>query len=368
MRPKPTREWVMAELERLGVRVVSGRLGRKGGEDDDESESEGRKKGPTKGVNISAASMPMERTSSIGWGGADADLNSLMMARRNSSLGLSIMNDTGRGSLALGHVMLDTGDPTMPPHRPLVGGGAAAAYEAARHDHFTQKASEQQRRGSSLGLGSLGGGNGGIGNVGLSVSANQHYEMLKLHHMNLLNEIQETTLMMNLYQQQQLQQQHQQLQAQANVEMGNDPTGLALMMQSGAAGLDMFAGQLSQRGSLGLGAPMGSGFGNAQLQLIQQQQMQQALLQQQAARATENPPAPAAGPLANELEGRIAQLKQDIAKSDDDTMSEKKRSPEDTAEEEEESQQLPPTKRAKKVDTDQAEKLSGDKSKGSAAV
>lgn len=28
--------------------------------------------------------------------------------------------------------------------------------------------------------------------------------MLKLHHMNLLNEIQETTLMMNLYQQQQV--------------------------------------------------------------------------------------------------------------------------------------------------------------------
>ena len=42
---------------------------------------------------------------------------------------------------------------------------------------------------------------------GLSVNPNQHSEMLKLHHMNLLNEIQETTLMMNLYQQQQLQQQ-----------------------------------------------------------------------------------------------------------------------------------------------------------------
>ena len=36
MRPKPTRDWVMLELERLGVRVVSGRLGRKAGEDDDE--------------------------------------------------------------------------------------------------------------------------------------------------------------------------------------------------------------------------------------------------------------------------------------------------------------------------------------------
>ena len=35
MRPKPSREWVMLELERLGVRVVSGRLGRKAGEEDE---------------------------------------------------------------------------------------------------------------------------------------------------------------------------------------------------------------------------------------------------------------------------------------------------------------------------------------------
>ena len=49
--------------------------------------------------------------------------------------------------------------------------------------------------------------NNAMPSFGLSVNPNQHYEMLKLHHMNLLNEIQETTLMMNLYQQQQLQQQ-----------------------------------------------------------------------------------------------------------------------------------------------------------------
>lgn len=41
MRPKPTRDWVMLELERLGVRVVSGRLGRKAGDDE-----EADKKGP----------------------------------------------------------------------------------------------------------------------------------------------------------------------------------------------------------------------------------------------------------------------------------------------------------------------------------
>ena len=44
MRPKPTREWVMTELERLGVRVVSGRLGRKAGEDD-EGDTQGKQSG-----------------------------------------------------------------------------------------------------------------------------------------------------------------------------------------------------------------------------------------------------------------------------------------------------------------------------------
>lgn len=36
IRPKPTREWVMNELERLGVRIVSGKLGRKADDDDGE--------------------------------------------------------------------------------------------------------------------------------------------------------------------------------------------------------------------------------------------------------------------------------------------------------------------------------------------
>jgi len=50
MRPKPTREWVMLELERLQVRVVSGRLGRKGGsgEADDDEDGDGEKKQTTK--------------------------------------------------------------------------------------------------------------------------------------------------------------------------------------------------------------------------------------------------------------------------------------------------------------------------------
>ena len=71
-----------------------------------------------------------------------------------------------------------------------------------------------------LGTGPLGGLGGGssalaaVSGLGPNATPSQHYEMLKLHHMNLLQEIQETTMMMNLYQQQMLQEQQEQLQQQ----------------------------------------------------------------------------------------------------------------------------------------------------------
>ena len=53
------------------------------------------------------------------------------MLRRSSSLGFSLMNDDPkrRSSLnSLGPILgLDSNDAGMPPHRPMVGGGAAAA-------------------------------------------------------------------------------------------------------------------------------------------------------------------------------------------------------------------------------------------------
>jgi hypothetical protein len=164
MRPKPSRDWVMLELERLGVRVVSGRLGRKAGEDGEDDL-------PPPGKNGSMAGGTMDRSNSLGWGAGDSELSTLM-ARRNSSLGMSMMNDAGhRGSLgSLGQIV--GMDSEMPPHRPLVGGGAAAAYEASRHDHYSGAGSEQQRRTSSLGLGTLTAG--GLGNMGMAVNPNQY--------------------------------------------------------------------------------------------------------------------------------------------------------------------------------------------------
>ena len=294
MRPKPTREWVMIELERLQVRVVSGRLGRKGGGEDDEDEEPLKKSGMPPITDpallrrdsllsgrrdsllgnrrdsitglLSAADMAGSsmRNNSLGmFGGDTMDL----MQRRSSSLGLSLLPDDIKGrnsSLNLGS-LLDGGDPSIPPHRPLVGGGSAAAYEAARADHYTNMAAqkargtEQQRRASGLsGMGS--------GQMGLSVNPNQHYEMLKLHHMNLLNEIQETTLMMNLYQQQQLQQQQQQLQQQNDIANGNDQMALLLQHQG--------MGGQGRMGSLGLGGGTNSAAASGDMQALLRQQQQ----------------------------------------------------------------------------------------------
>jgi len=223
MRPKPTREWVMLELERLGVRVVSGRLGRRGEGNDEGGEDENSEGGDSEqgGASGGNNSRGMNKFGNIAMG----------------NMGMGIGDNTGIGNM-LGGGGGGGGNGNSNPcnNRPMVGGGSAAAYEAARADHYRKL--EDSRSGNNKG--DVGGNNNpqdnlsmmnatamstgmsgmnntmpgdGEGNAlnmpafGPSVNPNQHYEMLKLHHMNLLNEIQETTLMMNLYQQQQLQQQ-----------------------------------------------------------------------------------------------------------------------------------------------------------------
>lgn len=235
MRPKPTREWVMLELERLNVRVVSGRSAK----DDEYGDEDGMGMGNMVGMGPSDQNRRGSVTESLmnnrgqamnggGWNGdnqmgGNMGYNSSLMQRRGSaSLPTGIMGN--------GNNMKNGDDADVPPHRPLVGGGSAAAYEAARDEHYRQLAENKRNEDKddshsndmglpmpnpmvNMGGGSnMGGGNDGGGLNGLSINANQHYEMLKLHHMNLLNEIQETTLMMNIYQQQQLQQQQQQIQ------------------------------------------------------------------------------------------------------------------------------------------------------------
>jgi len=211
MRPKPTRQWVMLELERLQVRVVSGRTGRKDdddeGDDDDDDDDDNANDAKKKNSKVNGA------------GGNEGSKN-----------GKKYNSDKGRNSSK------NDDSPIIPPHRPLVGGGSAAAYEAARADHYMniaeQKSVKKKNKSESkdkpndvnISMASdhmcqmkakMNNNNNNnrllsqtpvaMPQLGLTINPNQHYEMLKLHHMNLLNEIQETTLMMNLYKQQQQQ-------------------------------------------------------------------------------------------------------------------------------------------------------------------
>eukprot|EP00934_Nitzschia_sp_Nitz4_P002619 Nitzschia sp. Nitz4//scaffold57_size113557//11904//12928//NITZ4_003981-RA/size113557-augustus-gene-0.168-mRNA-1//1//CDS//3329554816//2609//frame0 len=189
MRPKPTREWVMQELERLGVRIVSGKLGRKADDDDERGDGMG-------GMN---AGNFAQGPGMDGMGGAD----SMGQNRRGSGMGM---------------------------------GPSASALAAG------------------------GGTLGGMPPASAGGQVNQHYEMLKLHHMNLLQELHETTMMMNMYQQQQLQQ--EQVRMQQN--QGSDNPANMMAQRQGSLGggsvVDsMFGSGMGQRGSLGLGmGPRGS--------------------------------------------------------------------------------------------------------------
>jgi hypothetical protein len=82
--------------------------------------------------------------------------------------------------------------------------------------------------------------------------------MLKLHHMNLLNEIQETTLMMNLYQQQQLQQQKALQSSEVNIELQQlaERQQLLAMQQLHSLQFPHSTGNM-----LGVGVGLGTGYG-----------------------------------------------------------------------------------------------------------
>ena len=231
----------MLELERLNVRVVSGRAVKD--EDYAGDESIGRMQNAPNNADPNLVGRRGSITASLlnaadiarasggggewsvdngigngnGLGGFDASSMQQRRNNNNSQHSNSIMGDLSKKD-------------DVPAHRPLVGGGSAAAYEAARAEHYRELAEKKNKDQSpsnedgimsnAMGVMQSGGLGGGMqqGLGGPSINANQHYEMLKLHHMNLLNEIQETTLMMNIYQQQQFQQQQQQQMQQQQIK------------------------------------------------------------------------------------------------------------------------------------------------------
>lgn len=301
MRPKPSREWVMLELERLQIRAVTGKNANPGGG------GQGKDTGSAGGgsddggsVDNKAGMMGM----GIGMGMGMSGGNGTMM----QGGGLDLMQGGGGGGNMIHKLNgMNGGGGSMngngPQHGPLGGGGggsSSGAYEAGCGDSYANNNSNgnnnamgpigvgvgvkdnnnnngmgaggmgmgggQVRRrlsgiqnslGGGMGMNGMnsmgGGGNDTMPNMGANPS--QHYEMLKLHHMNLLNEIQETTLMMNLYQQQMMQQQQG-----GGGDMGNEGGMRAGMGMGGMGGGGMGMGMA---GNNGMGGGMGMGMGVA---------------------------------------------------------------------------------------------------------
>lgn len=279
MQPRPSREWVMAELERLGIRIVNGR--KNAGKDDDDGDAESSK---------DPSSFPLQQgnnnnnnNTTPGGGGAHSLMAPASADTMFSNSGVPDDFNNGMSSSS------------MPPHRPMVGGGAAAAYEAAREDHYKNLEKRKKQQENAAKLSTSG------GQVGLSANHKQHYEMLKLHHMNLLKEIQETTLMMNVYQQQEErqreQEERQKKQAEALLMNGNH-----LHQQQG------LGNQLNSLGFQGGNTGLSS---DVQALLQQQQQQQQIMSAMGSQRGMDNAA----------LQQQIQSLKNEIAYQQDGTNS-----------------------------------------------
>jgi hypothetical protein len=290
MRPRPSREWVISELERLGVRLVSGRkekdeLGTEGQDDDhffdgDDDDDDTFTESAHQPSNFPKAGLVSERPDNllfredslasfprVGLSSErpdnlqfreDSITSTLLSAidverdrpmddskrdgvpqRRNASSGIALLDAgdlAGKDAASSSKSYQSQDHQALPPaHRPLVGGGAAAAYEVARADHYMKLAAQKKatanvtsgsrapfgplmtdgtQRGErppplmeqSLPIPSLSGKKSQA-----SSDVHHHYEMLKIHHMNLLKEIQETTIMMNIFQQQMLAQQQEKM-------------------------------------------------------------------------------------------------------------------------------------------------------------
>lgn len=177
MRPKPSVEWVKASLERLQLRVVNDRPGR-------------RKREETIGNNATSTSTnnihPSQSTTSI-----------LSHAGVDSSIDL-FQNSLAQGQLSQMTPLPQSKVSSSPqPSQFRRLSNVGASYKGSMS--YDPPPPPPTLRGlvASTAASDNGSNQANMGDVVLG--STEHYEVLKRHHFKLLREIQETTNLMNLY-------------------------------------------------------------------------------------------------------------------------------------------------------------------------
>ena len=165
---RPKRELPMTEVQNHSHRVSADQGKRLDASTKRDDETSARIDNGREGaMSTEAVAVTSSQTSERGllplpWDSCDDNLRDTQAtARRSSSLGVSLMTDydnafSATAPISSGQVFMvnAAGEPTLP-YRPMAGAGAAAAYEALRHDYYIQqKRSKHERRMSSLSFGS----------------------------------------------------------------------------------------------------------------------------------------------------------------------------------------------------------------------
>ncbi len=202
MVPKPSAEWVKSTLERLNIRVVNDRPGRRKKRDINEAQgSSGATSSaiPTKSRKKEKAKpLPQNvigSASQIPFQGADRDFSSFGDVSASHSLQRRLSDHSqytgGPGSQMMGMSNRFASMPSnsYPANNPI-------SMHDNRQENLMPRNNVNFDEAMRMGRGSQSTQNQ-LAN--LSFGSTQHYQVLKEHHSNLLRELQQTTTLMNMY-------------------------------------------------------------------------------------------------------------------------------------------------------------------------
>ena len=201
MIPKPDVEWVKNTLERLNIRVVNDRPGRRKKRPISDLDQISRTSSPSQQQRLIHLAQSRDQTLQNNGlmfnqgGGVSNSFSTLGNSGSHSPLARRLSNPTHYNSQSQQRSLPNSVLATLPnPGNVYNIANSLSGYETTTTNDYHNALNTNERatmvQGSNTTQQQL---------ANLAFGSNQHYEVLKEHHMNLLKELQETTALMNMY-------------------------------------------------------------------------------------------------------------------------------------------------------------------------